>query len=744
MFRENKFFYKFLSQLVVLILIPTIILSVYIQNYVYRRLAENTAELSESYFTIISGYIEDVVENALSSAVYLVADPQVQNLAEHLNRGDTSSVDYLRTQYSVTQQLKTLLDINKSLHSIYLYSAPSGSLLTSDGMLTTLENHYDTGWLPQYEAEAVLSVLPERTSLDSDYPLYVHGKSDTVISLILPVRGHGGNKGSTVAVVNIAKDDLFNATVSDSFSCLIFSKDRQVISAYTTAEMDEALIDEVMDRQSPQNSVVEIRLPGQGEVYNAYYKTMPKFNVVYTIITPMSQIQNTLRGIQVTVLLIMAGSIILCMFLALRIARRYCTPIISMSRDLQEFIPKKTTEDQLHYVTEAVANISLKYREISQTDPDLIGKLFGSAPGGADFENGYFFCTILSIDDYRETVTYKNLEKVHSFKKALIAAAQQRAPQGTVCEGIMLDDDKTLVAYRLEDPPKTGQIEDLLRQSLPEALQGDLSVSIGVGGIYENKGDLTQSYLEALDAVKYRLVLGHRCIAQYEEVVSGRKDRAAEPLKISELIGRLDHEAVCAQLVSYFDDLKSTLLVDSNTLYEYVLPIANDLSHFLANNGISINSVLKGDQPVYMRLLSKDTFDAICALLCDISRSVSELLTHKSDDEAYMNAIAALVDKRYNDPGLDISTIAEETGISYSYVCKIVKDRTKLSFTNYLNRVRIRLAKEQLRETHTSIKQIAESVGYVNDQSFTRYFKKFEGITPGKYRRLHSSDESDT
>ena len=71
MFHENRFFIKFLSRLIILILFPTIIMTVYMQNVVYKNLAKNTRELSESYFYTTSDYIEDVIENAFSSAIYL-------------------------------------------------------------------------------------------------------------------------------------------------------------------------------------------------------------------------------------------------------------------------------------------------------------------------------------------------------------------------------------------------------------------------------------------------------------------------------------------------------------------------------------------------------------------------------------------------------------------------------------------------------------------------------------------------
>ena len=67
---------------------------------------------------------------------------------------------------------------------------------------------------------------------------------------------------------------------------------------------------------------------------------------------------------------------------------------------------------------------------------------------------------------------------------------------------------------------------------------------------------------------------------------------------------------------------------------------------------------------------------------------------------------------------------------------KIVKQETGKSLLDLINNARIEKAKVLLRETSMYIKEIAEDVGYNNVQSLTRFFKKYEGITPGEFREI--------
>jgi AraC-like DNA-binding protein len=53
---------------------------------------------------------------------------------------------------------------------------------------------------------------------------------------------------------------------------------------------------------------------------------------------------------------------------------------------------------------------------------------------------------------------------------------------------------------------------------------------------------------------------------------------------------------------------------------------------------------------------------------------------------------------------------------------------------DYLNKYRIRKAKELLGMTRTTIKEIGNITGFYSDHTFIRVFKKHENCTPGQYR----------
>lgn len=134
-------------------------------------------------------------------------------------------------------------------------------------------------------------------------------------------------------------------------------------------------------------------------------------------------------------------------------------------------------------------------------------------------------------------------------------------------------------------------------------------------------------------------------------------------------------------------------------------------------------------------LLSSNIY-RICAFL------LSELEDHVEDgkDSLDLRAVADIekaLDLIYYDykKDLTVDTAADITGYGKSNFCKIFKHITGTSFHRSLNKRRISVAKELLRETDMSVGAISDDVGFLEAKTFCRVFKEFEGITPGSYRK---------
>lgn len=84
---------------------------------------------------------------------------------------------------------------------------------------------------------------------------------------------------------------------------------------------------------------------------------------------------------------------------------------------------------------------------------------------------------------------------------------------------------------------------------------------------------------------------------------------------------------------------------------------------------------------------------------------------------------------------LTLDELAEFMAMNPSYFSRFFKNKMGENFVDYLMKIRIQFAMDQLRRTNYPIDMIAEQAGYINQSYFNTAFKKVSGTTPSKYRK---------
>ena len=126
--------------------------------------------------------------------------------------------------------------------------------------------------------------------------------------------------------------------------------------------------------------------------------------------------------------------------------------------------------------------------------------------------------------------------------------------------------------------------------------------------------------------------------------------------------------------------------------------------------------------------------DIFTVLINDTQRRIENVDLNKF--QLKIIKIKRYIDDNYNDPDLNIATIASHFYFTQSYLTRLFKKYTKITPIQYLIKVRMEKASELLRQDNFSVQQIAESVGYKNQFYFSKEFKKYFGIMPSKYKNL--------
>jgi AraC-like DNA-binding protein len=109
----------------------------------------------------------------------------------------------------------------------------------------------------------------------------------------------------------------------------------------------------------------------------------------------------------------------------------------------------------------------------------------------------------------------------------------------------------------------------------------------------------------------------------------------------------------------------------------------------------------------------------------------------KSHNTGLKETVEAYVASNYADQNLSISWLADQLNMNASYLSRFYKEQSGESLVDCINRKRIAVAKLLLKDTGLNMNDIAEQVGFSSNIALIRSFKRYEGITPGKYKEIN-------
>jgi len=81
--------------------------------------------------------------------------------------------------------------------------------------------------------------------------------------------------------------------------------------------------------------------------------------------------------------------------------------------------------------------------------------------------------------------------------------------------------------------------------------------------------------------------------------------------------------------------------------------------------------------------------------------------------------------------------LAEKLEVSREHLSRVFSRQLRISPYRYIVSSKIELSKIRLRYSTASVKSIAAALGFTSQVQFTELFRKHEGISPGRYRKVY-------
>jgi len=162
--------------------------------------------------------------------------------------------------------------------------------------------------------------------------------------------------------------------------------------------------------------------------------------------------------------------------------------------------------------------------------------------------------------------------------------------------------------------------------------------------------------------------------------------------------------------------------------------------------GAEVN--LKSLEEAYFqtKVFEPEQYDAMLRLLATfaehlatISNSIrpdgtgSAPLAPKPGEPALVGSAKRYIQDRFQEK-ISLDEAARAVNASTRHFCKIFKEATGLTFTDYLARIRVEKAKNLLQNPYLRVSEIAFETGFDSISQFNRSFKRITGVAPTQFR----------
>lgn len=364
---------------------------------------------------------------------------------------------------------------------------------------------------------------------------------------------------------------------------------------------------------------------------------------------------------------------------------------------------------------------------------------------GSDLKmTDHYVVIVCEMDRYRNRINASGMEKATMLKRDLMGMAQGIMPDfsgKTILDG---EGSRFIIILACESNEEGDLIRDIalsccgqLSRQAAEAFA--MTVSCGIGSISAGLNNLCHGYQHACEAVSNKFFLGNGHVMVYHPVDNPPVFMADYAKKygtaLIEAVSSCNRDALKNNLLELKSDLMSQKGLAHNYIRHSILILIEKLvEEFQASR------IAGGDEScdIYVMGMKVNQCETLEEIV-EVFRSFLEDLLRRMELQKRNNA-QKLTDevvnyiRRYCDRDLYVDEIARVFNVHPSYLSRTFKKEKGENLLQFIMKVKIEKSKQLLCNPGLKIVDIAFTIGYENERTFTRVFKKLEGMTPTTYR----------
>jgi len=742
--------------------------------------------LSLIYFRSINNVVETFCTSILSQTNYSVS--YINELAERLSYtlyNDKSVISFLNLKEP--DNMATIIAsiaLNKHLisslyaESVYLYNSNIDLILsTRNGEQASLELFYDKD-IVSYLSD--MNSLIENAGKPITRTLAFNDHKKDICSYIIFETNKGQNKVINAIVINIEIDALtksiedINSQNTLGFKFMVLDNNGSIVgqSPIVDSELSTHITDKFNEwvKSSSPPRLNKIKVGDSSDTYFAFLNNGNQNNwYIVGLVSQKALFGNvayaTIISILVVILILLG-----CAFICLHLARKLNSPVKAITQIVKgEKVEKETIQTIKTPEFEFLASVFSSMKEQNQqfekfkneTDYSLRQFFLNDIISGVDASslkklndlnlkyiiNNQLCLCILKIDNYKTFLISNNQKERWALRYAIVDIAKNVLSADFQCEVFSRYSDKFVVIINCEKEKdyesfacNLEKVLTVLQNMTSEHLK--LSLTIAYSTFFRGVENLSRVYENVNNLVQQKIRYGNGKILNpgiidetefedfeiplleeeklVEKILSGEKEDA---VNIYNHISEHLHEYNYYEITSYVMHLSYFIYNSINRKHS---PIREDLTSMFKSFMINMSDY---------EVLS-DINDAFINLINSICDKISQIKETQSFQTAEIVAskVISIIEENFQQKDLCLNTIADEIGLSPTYVGYLFKSVVGKSVAKYISDYRMEMVAHYLKTTRYPVAKIVDMVGLEKSNYFYTTFKKYFGVPLGKYK----------
>lgn len=748
--KKRKYFKKILIGYIVFVVIYTLLISgvfFYKSNQFNEFRINNSQKLSLQQF---KNKVDTRLELAVKMINQLRVDPDV------IDFDLSNEINY----YTVTQIYNKLYKNMNVFYDIGLsigISKLNDNLVITPKTTTTIKQFYDSVGIKENKAEQIKEYFKKNKRYYGNYYLCKTDLNLTNKSISKIILVH--KKSNLYYFIIFNEKDIFPDKTKTEENFIIYSKGSLItldtkINQYL--KTNDSFIKKLEDI-SKSITQKTINIPDNFLLSNYIVRFITSdvlHGCLYTYLTPRFLLSKSMINIIEVSIIIYVILAVIGIILAFLVTKNIYRPIIEIMNIFKGF-SQSNEPNELNFIQKRAREIKDANEILNQVIkennlPLKIKFLRELVYGKVSLENikenikkynlfylnsGLTVC-IIELINYHDFYESFSKEAIHKINNSILNLLKKRIESEIECEIFELNYKRYTIILKGNNKQK---LKGIIRRTLTDIdFDYEIEMVAALGEPVNSLSEVDDSAFVAFFLLESRSFLDKRLILTKEEIEEMSDNIYYYPLdferKLIDFVIKGKKDEMLNMLKTVINDNLKGKKMNREVLTEFLFSIIGTINRILQQLNLTATDISEKGNLYYYQLMNCEDRDILVEKIEKLFVKITDIVIANTmeSERTFSDQLVSFIHCNY-DKDISLVDLAKEFNYSTGYIGKLFKDHVNENFKVYLDKYRIKRAKELLKNGNIKIKEIAEKVGCNSVNTFIRMFKKYEGISPGKY-----------